>query len=59
MEPSEFAAKRYNQYKQEKRKTSIKNGVIAWIFKLLKAITELLQKTKIIRKRKVETVKVE
>lgn len=43
----------------EKRKRSIKERIFSFIYRLFRAIVGLFVKTKIIRKRKVETVIVE
>ena len=59
MEQSAIAAKRYKQFKKEQRKESVKKKVASFLVKLAMAIVKLLQKARILRRRKVEAVAVQ
>jgi len=62
MSEQEYAAlakRRYKVFKKEKRRESIKKKVIGFLFRLFKAIVNVLKKVRVIKRRKVETVKVE
>jgi len=54
-----IAKRRYKGFKKGKRRESMKKKIISFLFKLLRAVVILLKKARIIRTRKVETVKVE
>jgi len=59
MDNSAIAAKRYKQFKKEQRKISMKKKVVSFLVKLAMAIVQVLQKARILRRRKVETIAVQ
>lgn len=59
MKEAVIAAKRYRQYKAEKRNDLIQKTIISFLLRLFEAIAKALQKSRIIRRSNVETVKVE
>jgi hypothetical protein len=59
MDHASIAAKRYKEFKKEKRKESMKKSLISFLIKLFEVVVKALQKVGIIKKRKVETITVE
>jgi len=57
-EYSSLAARRYRKYQRQKRKEFAKK-ITLYLFKLFHAIVKALQKTKVLRRRNVETIIVE
>ena len=53
------AARRYKEFKKQKKKESTKKKVISFLFKLFRAIVTMLKKARVVRKPKVERVKVQ
>jgi hypothetical protein len=51
-----LAARRFKQFKKQKRRESIKKKIVAFLYKLFRAIVIVLKKARIIRARKVENV---
>lgn len=58
-ESEELAARRYRQYRWQKRKESFAKRMIDFILRVLKALVEALQNARIVKKRVVEKVNVE
>ena len=54
-----LAAKRFKQFKRQKREESIMNGIASFMIKVVELIVQALLYARIIRKQQVEMVRVE
>ncbi|MDQ3909332.1 MAG: hypothetical protein M3232_02875 [Thermoproteota archaeon] len=57
-EYSAVAAKRYREYKRQKQKESFIHWLVTLVFRILTALIRTLQRSKIIRVRRVEKINV-
>jgi hypothetical protein len=55
---SELAARRYREYRRQKRKESLKKSIMAFLMWLLRNIAKILQRTGL-KKQVIEKVNVE